>query len=129
CNDKFDYQYQLIAHEYSHSTVSKSVVSHENKENVSRYKCNLCGLFFLSADHLNNHYSQHAGERKSVCGQCKTSFKTETRYIHHIENPSIHMNNFECPFCSKKLSNKKYLKRHIKLHTRGNSFTGLYTIN
>lgn len=131
CSKQFHHEYELIMHGYCH------VKPDENKKNIY-WSCNICDLPVLNEDHQKNHVAQHTKgnvccikmpiiHRKLllgtvqpyVCGRCKTKFKTETRYIHHITDPTVHLNDYKCSLCSKTLSNKANLKNHMKLHTRG----------
>ncbi|KAJ6639292.1 Zinc finger protein [Pseudolycoriella hygida] len=117
CSQVFEYQYQLISHQICHSNIVQNV----NKENES-FQCDLCGLLFISPDHLKNHSAQHIQKQPFVCGQCNKSFKTETRYIYHIEDPSLLCITNKCPLCCKIFSCKQCLQRHIKVHTRETKF-------
>ncbi|KAK3929095.1 Zinc finger protein 84 [Frankliniella fusca] len=97
------------------STEGDNVERHQEKsenENL-HYNCDICQKSFTRGAYLYRHLRKHTGE--FTCVTCLAVFaRKENLKTHSCIKPK---ESFPCSMCGRKFSAKKYLQRHIPLHT------------
>ncbi|XP_034233362.1 PR domain zinc finger protein 15-like [Thrips palmi] len=94
-----------------HHSSSPDLGEHEN-ENLA-YNCDICHKSFGKCSYLYRHLRKHTGE--FTCVTCLAVFaRKENLKTHSCSQPKEW---FPCSTCGKKFSAKKYLQRHVPMHT------------
>lgn len=83
------------------------------QDRKSSYNCDICHKSFEKCSYLYRHLRKHTGE--FTCVSCLAVFaRKENLKAHSCSQPKEW---HPCPTCGKKFSAKKYLQRHIPIHT------------
>ena len=122
---------------------SNDITEHPRDDKLRPYLCVLCGKWFTTKQHLNNHKMSHAGEESGgeesyPCNQYEKQFTTQHYVKSHGSKhkctecgkcfPSNHVltvhrrihsgdKPFECPVCNKRFTISGNLVMHSRIHS------------
>lgn len=88
------------------------------------YRCQDCGLTYSKSSSFSNHRLAH---HPSVCTHCGRRFSMPESLESHLQlvcerkGPGADV-LFECHICQKKLTSKKILQRHLRVHSNTGRF-------
>ena len=84
------------------------------------FKCSECDLNLASANSLEIHLRSHSGHRPFSCSECDKSF-TSLQYLMQHKEFHRKSKDFECDICSKRYQNSNALSQHkVDYHTNAN---------
>ncbi|XP_026283072.1 PR domain zinc finger protein 15 [Frankliniella occidentalis] len=100
--------------ELSNADVSNEQLHQEPSEKQrTLFNCDICEKSFSKGAYLYRHLRKHTGE--FTCVTCLAVFaRKENLKTHSCTQPREW---FPCPTCGRKFSAKKYLQRHVPIHT------------
>ena len=89
--------------------------------------CEFCDMEFMLESNLKSHL-QTAHKACPMCGLVFVGRAERTEHIrtHHPTQPKTSIANFECNICSKMLTTKHRLEKHIELHKTKKPFSCIY---
>ena len=124
CGFKSGYKHHLKQHIKIHEPKVKCPICHKLVTDVKSHKlnvhplenklhvCNVCGLKSTKKPNLERHMKIHEPKVKClICHKLVTNIKTHDVSVHPPINKC-----YVCDFCGLKLSNKRALLRHMKMH-------------
>ena len=83
------------------------------QERSELYECADCGRKYREKSHLATHTRAHIDIRNFKCNTCGLLFKTQTNLFFHMKTHSEVP--FTCDKCNKTFSERKMLKRHMRV--------------
>nr|XP_015834137.1 PREDICTED: zinc finger protein OZF isoform X22 [Tribolium castaneum] len=87
-----------------------------------QFKCDTCNKGFFYRKTLNTHIEFYHKGMRLVCEFCTREFKNNKQMNIHVRkhyDPDHVVTKFPCPECSKVLSDKYSLKKHVEMIHRG----------
>lgn len=84
-------------------------------QRIDNLDCDICGKKFDKPEYLYRHLRKHTGE--FICPACLAVFARKENLMCHVCLCSKKNDSFECPYCQKQFTVRKYLKRHMIKHT------------
>ena len=107
---------------YDKSSLGNHMKVHEKRlKGIKWYNCDYenCDKSFDKFGDLKRHKKDdHIGDKtKFQCDQCEKGYNKESNLLAHIETKHQGMNPI-CFLCGKKLSDKKSLRSHMKIHEK-----------
>ncbi|XP_022239258.1 uncharacterized protein LOC106457555 [Limulus polyphemus] len=79
------------------------------------YRCETCNKSFHSKKSLDCHIARHTS--RYSCKDCGRNYSSEYILNHHACPVHPSAEQFQCDICYKLFSQKKYLKKHLPIHT------------
>ncbi|XP_060075649.1 zinc finger protein 530-like [Ylistrum balloti] len=122
CDDAFVTSYLLKTHKTRR---------HEEKQNRTRFVCDLCPKIYTSKETFNKHMRSHNPDTRISCSYCGQVCLTTSHLKRHINvhtrtdlcNLQTKDKPYECGICQKKYFNKKHLELHVVRHTQTENFS------
>ena len=124
CNEKFDFNHQLMRHTFTHDMVFKSKTDLDNHAGAYpllkslRFKCSKCDRIFRNETLLDNHirtYHVLNPPKYIKCQYCWRKFAKQTSLEAHLVQHGVWPMH-ECQFCQKKFALKTNLEVHLEGH-------------
>ena len=130
CKERFSELESLKAHRLIHSsekpskcglcgkTFAKQIPVNHYRTCHAYYECNNCGKTFSRQKQLNYHKMNYQGREHYTCKVCGKTFVHQKSLNHHNKVNHLDNGRYRCGDCGRTFY-KRYLKKHIKIHTGG----------